>query len=200
MPRVSMLSSGGLDLLLARLHPDRDRAAAEYERLRARLIRFFEWKRCRAPDQLADDTLDRVAVRMTRGERIDKIGAFVQGVAANVCREQFQQPAELLVEREVLSQLSSKDARQAERDAMSDALRLRRLEYQRRCLDRLETRKRDLITRYHYGRGTQRIEARQALAMEIGISLNALRIRAHWIRSALVNCVGAMERRSAAPS
>jgi DNA-directed RNA polymerase specialized sigma24 family protein len=198
--RGSAMPSGTLDLLLARLHPDRDHAAGEYERLRARLIRFFEWKRCRAPDQLADETLDRVALRVAQGERIDKIGAFIQGVAANVCREQFQRPAEIPIEDEVLAQLSAQEARQEERNATLDALRVRRLEYQRRCLERLGPRKRDLITRYHYGRGSQRIEARRALAMEIGISLNALRIRAHWIRSALVNCVGAMERKSAAPS
>ena len=58
MAHVSSLSPDALGMLLARLHPDRDHAAADYERLRARLVRFFEWKHCQAPDQLAEMSVE----------------------------------------------------------------------------------------------------------------------------------------------
>lgn len=200
MARVTSVSPDALRLLLARLHQDLDRAAADYERLHGRLIRFFEWKHCPAPDQLADETLDRVALRLGDGERIVNIGAFVWGVAARVRQEQFQRPVEVSIEAGFPTRIPVEDPRQVERDASADLLRSRMLERQRRCLQLLAPQDRDLIMVYHRGRGIERIRARQALAKRIGIGINALRIRAHRIRSWLVNCVGKAEDNSALSS
>jgi DNA-directed RNA polymerase specialized sigma24 family protein len=194
MARVSSLSPDALDMLLARFHPDRDLAAADYERCRARLVKFFEWKHCEGPDHLADETLDRVALRICSGERIDNLAAFIHGVAINVGHEHFHRPIEVPIEIEVLRHLPVEDPRQIEKDAVAELQRSQRLERQRRCLERLRPEERDLIAAYHVGRGRERIQARRALATRVGIGLNALRIRAHRIRSWLMTCVGTTER------
>src|SRR4030095_8986131 len=55
------LSARALRLLLARLDPDPDRAGAAYEALRRALVKFFDWRGARVPEEGADETLDRLA-------------------------------------------------------------------------------------------------------------------------------------------
>src|SRR4249919_1835401 len=58
------ITAGRFAGLLARLDPDPDRAAAEYERLRRALGKFFDWRGHPAPDECADETLDRLARKL----------------------------------------------------------------------------------------------------------------------------------------
>ena len=51
----------GFDRLLARLDPDPGRAAVEFERLRRTLVKFFDWRNAPAPEDAADETLERLA-------------------------------------------------------------------------------------------------------------------------------------------
>lgn len=48
------------DNLLRLLDLDRDVAGDKYERLRRKLIKFFEWNACFPAEDLADETFDRV--------------------------------------------------------------------------------------------------------------------------------------------
>jgi DNA-directed RNA polymerase specialized sigma24 family protein len=57
------------------------------------------------------------------------------------------------------------------------------------CLAELNDPHRELILRYHEGEKGIRIRNRIRLARELGMELNALRIRAHRIRAALQKCV-----------
>ena len=58
-----------------------------------------------------------------------------------------------------------------------------RLDCLRRCLQQLPADQRDLVLRYHQGENN--IRNRQALADQIGIPMNALRIRVHRVRRKL---------------
>src|SRR4026207_1319031 len=50
-------------LLLSWLNSNEDLAAAEYERIRRRLIRIFVCRGCFEAETLADETIDRVALK-----------------------------------------------------------------------------------------------------------------------------------------
>ncbi len=64
-PRPSEeLTASSLARLLTRLDSDTDRAAAAYEALRETLIKFFDWKGARFPDECTDDALDRLARKL----------------------------------------------------------------------------------------------------------------------------------------
>jgi hypothetical protein len=53
-----------------------------YERIRTRLCKFFAWRGAHAAEELADETLTRVAVKLTESERYaERPEAFVLGVA-----------------------------------------------------------------------------------------------------------------------
>src|SRR5215471_13414988 len=61
------LTAPAFEGLLGALDADRDRAAEEYERLRTRLIGLLRWWGASQPEDLADETLDRVARKIQDG-------------------------------------------------------------------------------------------------------------------------------------
>src|SRR5207244_7917439 len=71
------------------LSPDRDRAGEEYERLRFRLCTFFSQRRCSFADELADETINRVIMKVSE-EKIDNKIPYCYDVAKNVVREWFR--------------------------------------------------------------------------------------------------------------
>jgi len=57
------------------------------------------------------------------------------------------------------------------------------------CLERLPAADRELIFEYYRGEQRAKIDNRQRLAARLGVSTNALSIRACRIRQRLENCV-----------
>ncbi len=165
-----------LEALIRRLADDRETAGGLYEELRQRLIRYFRWERCAEPEDLADETLNRVARKLSDGEPIDHVERYCAGVARLLLRE----TATRLRRRE----LAMKKMIPPETEAAEDARAMACLE---RCLEKLDADHRQLILGY-YG-GTRQIEQRKELAEERGLGLNALRNRALRIRERLEECV-----------
>ena len=58
------LGSEPFEALLLRLGSDRETAGERYLQLRQRLVAVFEYRHCPRPEELADETLDRVARRL----------------------------------------------------------------------------------------------------------------------------------------
>ncbi|HKP37054.1 MAG TPA: hypothetical protein VJT71_09355, partial [Pyrinomonadaceae bacterium] len=59
--KIHVLAQEDFDRLLAWLDADRERAGVIYEKIRWRLITIFAARNCVTPEDLADETLDRVA-------------------------------------------------------------------------------------------------------------------------------------------
>ena len=57
------------------------------------------------------------------------------------------------------------------------------------CMQKLPEENRQLVLRYYQDEKKVKIDNRQILAEELGIAINALRIRAHRIRLLLRKCV-----------
>lgn len=57
------------------------------------------------------------------------------------------------------------------------------------CLEQLLPENRDLVVRYYQQERQAKIDHRKMLASELGIAVNALRLRAHRIRLTLQRCV-----------
>jgi DNA-directed RNA polymerase specialized sigma24 family protein len=164
------LTPGAFDGLLAALDADRDRAAVAYERLRDRLIGLLRWWGATQPEELADQTLDRVARKLEGGADVpnESIGAYVRGVGRMVFHEWTRRPRPEHAAIEVAAMAAGDDDHQAltELDA---------------CLAALAADDRRLLLRY-YGDG-RAADVRRKLADELGLSPTALRIRAHRIRA-----------------
>lgn len=183
------LTQDALDRLLAQLDADRERAGEVYEGVRLKLVKFFEWRGAKAPEDHADETINRVARKIEEGEEIRNLSAYFLGVARLVLLEVFK---EIEGERAALEQLPSLVMGESEQaDARRECFEL--------CLQNLPVESRELIVEYYREERTAKIVSRKGLAERLGIPLNALRIRAHRIRSRLEECVReCVERRTGA--
>jgi DNA-directed RNA polymerase specialized sigma24 family protein len=85
-----VITQDAFDLLLRKLDEDRDRAGERYEAARRKLVKFFELRGSDAPEEHADETLNRVARKLAEGERIENVNAYLLGVARLVLKEVFK--------------------------------------------------------------------------------------------------------------
>jgi DNA-directed RNA polymerase specialized sigma24 family protein len=76
-------------------------------------------------------------------------------------------------------------------EALDNQKRLACLE---QCLSKLTPGDRELILEYHRNKGREKIERRAGLAERLGLTMNALTIRACRIRSKLEACVTACSK------
>jgi DNA-directed RNA polymerase specialized sigma24 family protein len=131
------LSEDAFSRLLARLSSDPEHAGEEYEKLRARLIYFFERKGCRIPAELGDETINRVARKIEEGHEIEDLFKYSYGVARFVLLEYWDDPKrewEQLDERLQLPEHKSE-------------FEEHRLECMKKCLQALPSEERDLIVK-----------------------------------------------------
>jgi DNA-directed RNA polymerase specialized sigma24 family protein len=189
------LSREAFAALLARLDPDPDRAGEGYEDLRLRLVKFFQWRQARSPEDLADETIDRVSRRLQEDPAIQPQSwpAYVHGFARNVLREEWKrQDAER--DRAPAVPLTAPPAAEAETSE-------HRLACLDRCLAQLSADNRSLILAYYELQRGAQIEHRRRVAEAHGLPLNALRLRVHRIRGRLEVCVrGCLARPQPAPT
>jgi DNA-directed RNA polymerase specialized sigma24 family protein len=168
------LTRESFDLLLDWLDTDRESAGREYERIRARLIRIFACRGCRVPEELADETINRVArkVREVAGDYKGDPAFYFYAVGLKVYLEYSKSmPSVLPV-----------PAPATDRDDFE-----RRLDCLDRCLDALSSENREIIMAYYGAEAGSKKEVRKNLAAKLGIGPNALWIRAHRIRNQLRN-------------
>ena len=85
------ITAEGLARLLARLHADAGQAGQEYERLRRALVKFFDWRGALAPDECADETIDRLARKLDE-TTVDDVRHYAHGIARMVLLERRRQP------------------------------------------------------------------------------------------------------------
>ena len=175
------LTQEAFDCLLGALHDDRERAAERYERLRAKLIKFFEWERCESPEECADETINRVAKRVSEGERPANAERYFYGVARMLVRE-----SEAAAKRKarVLEELGREPAADEEDPEIAAAL-----ECLEACLRGMPQEQSDFIIEYYEGDHRRRIETRRRMALRLQLPVNAVRNRALRLREKMESCV-----------
>lgn len=177
-----VLTKEAFDSFLARLDRDRDRAGEKYESVRLKLLKYFQWRGSDSSDAEADETLNRVARRIEEGENVYNLNGYIYGVAKMV----YAEGVKLRSRRQELDEASDLEAMPIEEEDPEVAERRNCLE---RCLGHLNTEDRETITEYYQFEKGNKIEHRKSLAVRIGISPNALRIKAHRQRVNLEACV-----------
>jgi RNA polymerase sigma factor (sigma-70 family) len=182
------LTAEAFEKLLNFLNPDATHKGQSYERVRQKLIKYFECRGCLFSEDLADETINRVARRIEEGKEIlvsDPIFYFY-GVARNVIREYWNSPERGASSTERLIEfahpLDCRQSDEAEAQEQKMNIEVRALE---QCLEMISPENREIIIRYFQGEKGSRIRNRKHLADELGIPPNALRIRIHRIREKL---------------
>jgi RNA polymerase sigma factor (sigma-70 family) len=197
------LTSTSFDNLLAHLGPDRESAARAYIELRRALFIFFATRGAVTPDEMTDETINRVARRLNEGKSIttESPANYFYGVARNVWRESLAKGNVLIP----LSDEAPLGGVQAATpyDLMVDARERIETEIRHDCLEeclrRLDPEDRELVLSYYRFSGGEKIENRKKLATQLGLSSNTLRQKVARLRSKLTECINIC-RRSRPPS
>ncbi len=187
------LNADAFQRLLEWLDDGTNSEGQNYLETRRRLVAYFDRKNCLNPDELADETLNRVARRIVEAGKIesetpqkycyitakfvfleylrgaDKASVSIDDVSRNPNNNQFAAP---------------------ETDSEEKETKEKMLVCLEQCADKLEAANREIIVSYYFGEERVKIDNRRALAQKLGISTNALTIRACRIREKLEICVG----------
>jgi DNA-directed RNA polymerase specialized sigma24 family protein len=170
-----ILTQESFDALLDWLNPRREEAGLKYEEIRLRLIKIFTCRGCLDPEDLADETINRVSKKLSdirSGYEGDPTRYFY-GVANKVHMEYLRRkpppvPPPLP---------GNSDELEKEYECLEE------------CIKKLRPDHRGLVLEYYQEEKRTKIDRRKQLADQLGIALNALRIRAHRIRGSLFECV-----------
>lgn len=181
--RTRELTSEMFQKLLDRLAADSEIAGEKYEELRHKLIKFFEWRGSYKPDELADETLNRLARKIDEGVEIEKnVFAFALGIARLVFLEFLKHPDSRQVDLDELVLVATPKIHRNSNDNLW-------IECLRKCMGNVSEENREIIIEYYQDEGSAKITNRKMLATKLGISLNALFSRARRIRDKLELCV-----------
>ena len=167
--------------LLAALDPDGSEPGQHYDRVRRKLLQYFEKRQIFDADRYVDITLDRVMRRLDEGEVIENIMGYIFSVANNVRREAIREQEKMRKASDELERIPDKTQREIDPNE--------RLVCFDECIEKLPIETRVLIYKYYSEDASAKIQVRKQMAQQLGISLGALRNRAHKIRFKLETCI-----------
>ena len=172
---LHILQQDEFDRLVRWLDPDPERAGLTYEKIRWRLIAILASRGCTSPEELADETIDRVARRVIdiQDSYVGDKAIYFLGVMNNVHHEYLKRPV---------------IPRPPEPDDDVEAKEKTYLCLDK-CLDKLSPNSRRMIERYYAEDKQAKIDLRKRIAAELGIRLSTLRLRALRIREKLQTCI-----------
>jgi DNA-directed RNA polymerase specialized sigma24 family protein len=166
-------------------------------RCRQKLIRRFAAERCRDPEDLANETLQRVLNALNKNPQrlTTKIEGFISGFATNIIYESRRSP---IYKEDPLDDISPvHEPRTKPLDelliACSEQEELRLC--LKKCLDELHSSEREtLIHYYDTEHGEKLKEVRERMALSLGFTSSQLRKRAFNLRTklegAIKTCLG----------
>lgn len=172
------------DRLLAWLDEGTESGGERYLEMRSRLVEYFGRRDCSSPEDLADETLNRVA------RRLEETGLIDHGVPARYCYivakfvflESLRRPRQMdLADRNGQAVAAQEVDERAESERAFTCLE--------QCLQSCSSADRALILDYYRTPNGSAREHRKQLAQRLGITANSLAIRACRIRSRLEECV-----------
>ena len=184
MKKDWVLTKEAFDVLLQWLDHDRDNAALEYERIRRRLVRMFLGRGCWAAEECTDETFNRVTRKVPELTHYEGDKAlYFYRVADYVYREWLKDQIKLISDE-------NGKASSGRVEPMPDPYFKEKLdECLRRCMAELSEEHRSLFLDFNDKEKRAKIEHRKTLANQCGITVNALRIKAHRIRIQLRECI-----------
>jgi DNA-directed RNA polymerase specialized sigma24 family protein len=167
------------------LDADRERAGEKHEKIRRRLVVFFDGRRCADSESLADRAINRIIRYVAEkgdsytGERTPIFYQAAHYVYLEYLEERTKAPMSL---PENVADLPLPAPRSDE----EDEARHRCLET---CLRKLPAEKQELIVAYYREDKQAKIDWRKTLADRLGLSANALRLQVHRLRADLEDCI-----------
>lgn len=169
------ITQAQFDSLLVWLNPDRELAGRKYKTIHSGLVRIFACKGLNNAEDLADETINRVMLRLSNIQKSyqGEPAYYFHGVAKNIIREcrRRKEFTTGIVDVRVDPKLDTFE----EHNCLDH------------CLDHLSDSKRNLILDYYLYDGHNKIEHHRHMARQLKITIGAIRNRAFQIRLSLQN-------------
>lgn len=182
-----LITSQSFARLLEWIDEGADSDGQKYLEVRQKLVAYFDRKNCPSPDELADETLNRVARRLEEEGKLESEtpAKFCYITARFVFLESLRSQEHKGVSIDEIK-AEKIDANDRSEEKIVKEKMLACLE---KCVGELNEINRELIVKYYYGAERIKIENRRAMAEKLGVSSNALTVRACRIRDKLEICV-----------
>ena len=185
MKKDFALTQQDFDAFLLWLSADREEAGVLYEKVREGLIKFFRFRGCGDPAALADETINRVALKVTTfdsSKDVKKITYFY-GFASNVFLEYMRtvKSHEVSLDGEDFFSHPNLQATDDASNVGFDCLE--------NCLMKLPPEESALVVNYYGKDKSEKFEARRKLADALNLKMPALHTKIFRIRSVLRECV-----------
>jgi DNA-directed RNA polymerase specialized sigma24 family protein len=171
------------ELLLSWLSPDRDAAEQKLAALRRRLIVLLDLRGCPVSGDLADDAILRFVHRLpsltdsfANNDPIPYLYVTACNLHIDYVRGQY-------------APLPDDIAEKPQPDAGADIEEERFHECLDECLGAWGRQERETVLDYYRWEKGNKVGAHKALALRLGISANALRIKVHHLRNKLHACI-----------
>ena len=176
MSRNWDLNMDALKGLLSWLDPDLEQAGQKYETIRAGLVKMLIRRNCSAAEDIADDIINRVAIKVPemRNNYKGDPAKYFYGVARNVALEYQRRSQKEKPFDERLHDIP----RHEPTDEFAN-------ECMKSCMKQLSRDNHELVRRYYEESNS---EQREGLAKSLGTTKNALAVRVSRIRVLLKNC------------
>ena len=158
-----VLTESAFQRLIGWLDESLESGGQRYVVIRRRLVQYFDRKNCSFPQELADETLNRVARRLEEGEIT---GSTPSQFCFNTARYVFLESLRQREHNEPLHQdLASSP--QFQEEGEWEQQRSNCLD---KCLQTLDPEERIVILGYYQGERRVRIENRKLIAAKLGVS------------------------------
>ena len=184
------LTPGAFHRLLNWLDAGANSGGQSYLEMRQRLVGYFDRRNCLTPEELADETLTRIA------RRLEEEGVIQSETPAKYCyivaRLIFLECLRRSQKNKLLIEQLQQQTSATDRGLVDDReieIKEKMLTCLEQCTDKLDPLNRRIISQYYVGKERAKIDNRRALAETLGITMNALSIRACRIRDKLEACV-----------
>jgi DNA-directed RNA polymerase specialized sigma24 family protein len=186
------ITSSTFQRLLEWLDEGADSDGQNYLEMRRRLAAYFDRKNCLSPDELTDETLNRVARRLEEEGTIEgeTPARFCYITARFVFMENLRRTDKADVSLDDVLRKPEADRFVSLEGDNEKEIKEKMLDCLEQCAGKLEPASRDTIIGYYFGEERIKIENRRALARKLKITMNGLAIRACRIRDKLEICVG----------
>lgn len=178
MINKNAVTQEGFDALLDWLDRNRETAGEKYEKIRQRLIRIFVGRGCCEAEELTDETINRVTLKMPQVVEtyVGEPSLYFYGVANNIYREWLRNQKTVQTDK-IQEAVLADDSVEIEFECLE------------KCLEKLPAEQRQLIVGYYRENKNAKIENRKELAKNLGISLGAMQTKTFRIRAGLQDCV-----------
>jgi len=184
-----VLTTEAFEQLLNWLDKGKSSGGEYYLEIRRRLVDYFSRKDCLRPDDLADETFNRIARRLTEESIAKDPVNYCYIVARFVFLEHLRAKERNDVPLDAVTGQIAHERFTASGSDLEAETKEKTFACLDKCVAQLDSPSREMILRYYTGKERIKIENRRELSASLGITMNALSIRVCRIRDKLEACV-----------